>query len=37
MNEFAQRLLDKLPEDGAFAILRPENRRYLTAVCSICL
>lgn len=34
MNEFAQRLLDKIPEDGAFAILRPENRRYLTGITS---
>ncbi len=34
MNEFAQRLLEKLPENSAYVILRPENRRYLTGITS---
>ena len=34
MNEFAQRLLDKLPENAAYVVFRPENRRYLTGITS---
>ncbi len=34
MNEFAQRLLNQLPKDSAYVILRPENRRYLTGITS---
>lgn len=34
MNEFAKRLIDKLPEDAAYVSFRPENRRYLTGITS---
>ena len=34
MNEFAQNLLSKLPEDSAYVSFRPENRRYLTGITS---
>lgn len=34
MNQFAQKLLSKLPENSAYVILRPENRRYLTGITS---
>jgi len=34
MNEFAQRLLEKLPENSAYVAFRPENRRYLTGITS---
>ncbi len=34
MNEVAQRLLSKLPENSAYVSFRPENRRYLTGITS---
>ncbi len=34
MNEFAQKLLSKLPENAAYVSFRPENRRYLTGITS---
>lgn len=34
MNEFAQNLLSKLPENSAYVSFRPENRRYLTGITS---
>ncbi len=34
MNEFAQKLLSKLPEGSAYVSFRPENRRYLTGITS---
>ena len=34
MNEFAQNLLSKLPENSAYISFRPENRRYLTGITS---
>lgn len=34
MNEFAQRLLTKLPANSAYVSLRPENRRFLTGITS---
>ena len=34
MNEFAQKLLAKLPENSAYVSFRPENRRYLTGITS---
>ncbi|MBO5222697.1 MAG: aminopeptidase P family protein [Clostridia bacterium] len=34
MNEFALRLLEKMPENAAYAVFRPENRRYLTGITS---
>ena len=34
MNEFARRLLDRLPENSAYVVFRPENRRYLTGITS---
>ena len=34
MNEFARRLLDRLPEKSAYVVFRPENRRYLTGITS---
>ncbi len=34
MNEFAQKLLAKLPEGSAYVSFRPENRRYLTGITS---
>lgn len=34
MNEFAQKLLEKLPKNSAYVSLRPENRRYLTGITS---
>ena len=34
MNEFAQRLLAKLPANSAYVSLRPENRRFLTGITS---
>ena len=34
MNEFAEKLLAKLPENSAYVSFRPENRRYLTGITS---
>lgn len=34
MNEFAQKLLSKLPAGAAYVSFRPENRRYLTGITS---
>lgn len=34
MNQYAEKLLSKLPEDSAYVVLRPENRRYLTGITS---
>ncbi len=34
MNESARRLLEKLPQNSAYVVLRPENRRYLTGITS---